>query len=691
MEVGRTDIFNLWNTNGRRADIINAIGLYLRILKKLQDEYPKEKWGNYPRSLAQYRFYKAAIELSPEVFKEHKKIDKFEQEIEPFREQFMSLDASLNLPDTLSTNLDQNIEARARHYTSNLSRLGFTDNTRAISLVGHNFITEHITKDPIENILPLSTLNIIILRQLLKLRIYTNSDENGDRYFYSPCRMAFYLLLNYQNIDKDQFRSIVQGINPYWLEKGKKEDIINNILDISDFVIDKNQIPVAFLSDNKLSRQEFSQHIKNRKSKKAIKTYYDFYSSLYEYRINPSEKTYSALTDIFLTHKNKLNKAFGLGKNIFDVGNRTHSKSYSAFKEANNGHPLLVGNYNQAFYCCYCKSKHIDTAYEYSDTTMRLLSATGVFCFSRALPEISFKNIFALIFNETNLKNSIFGKVSSQEFDEYEKDLSSQFYNEISLCEILGLSTEETKSILAKLGKDETSIKQALETQKENELKKHIKEKYPKEKTMEILNMFSDRGNDQTIKNFVNESATVPTIYEYIMAIAWYYISGENINIYNALNLTLNGDLEPITHAVGGAGDIVVEYPDMNLVVMLEVTLMNKAAQKRGEWEPVLRHSINLNVEKSDQKVITLFVADELDANTINIWRAVSSVPLESSNAQGCAEHIVIMPFTNTEIYKFLSNGTSHTTILDAIQKSYDEINTTIDITWRTKILQSLQ
>ncbi|WP_194849702.1 hypothetical protein [Enterococcus faecium] len=54
--------------------------------------------------------------------------------------------------------------------------------------------------------------------------------------------------------------------------------------------------------------------------------------------------------------------------------------------------------------------------------------------------------------------------------------------------------------------------------------------------------------------------------------------------------------------------------------------------KKRGEWEPVLRHATNLTVDNFDKNVITLFIADELDDNTVNIWRAVASVPLRSSN-----------------------------------------------------------
>lgn len=88
--------------------------------------------------------------------------------------------------------------------------------------------------------------------------------------------------------------------------------------------------------------------------------------------------------------------------------------------------------------------------------------------------------------------------------------------------------------------------------------------------------------------------------------------------------------MRPLSHATGGMGDIVINYK--NLTLMLEVTLMNSQAQKRGEWEPVLRHATNLTVDEYPKNVITLFIADELDDNTVNIWRAVASVKLKASN-----------------------------------------------------------
>ena len=92
-----------------------------------------------------------------------------------------------------------------------------------------------------------------------------------------------------------------------------------------------------------------------------------------------------------------------------------------------------------------------------------------------------------------------------------------------------------------------------------------------------------------------------------------------DFDLYASLNLTLNADFEPVIHAGGGEGDIVIRYEDR--VIQLEVTLMNKQAQKRGEWEPVLRHALNLKADSEPKEVFTFFIADELDRNTINIWR----------------------------------------------------------------------
>lgn len=67
MRIKEGQIFNLMDTNGRRNDVINALQGYLTILDDIQNEQ-KMNWASMPESLAQYEFYRQAIELSPEVF-----------------------------------------------------------------------------------------------------------------------------------------------------------------------------------------------------------------------------------------------------------------------------------------------------------------------------------------------------------------------------------------------------------------------------------------------------------------------------------------------------------------------------------------------------------------------------------------------------------------------------------------------
>lgn len=75
MRIKEGQIFNLMDTNGRRNDVINALQGYLTILDDIQNEQ-KMNWASMPESLAQYEFYRQAIELSPEVFGKHGPYDK---------------------------------------------------------------------------------------------------------------------------------------------------------------------------------------------------------------------------------------------------------------------------------------------------------------------------------------------------------------------------------------------------------------------------------------------------------------------------------------------------------------------------------------------------------------------------------------------------------------------------------------
>lgn len=77
MYIEEKQVFNLMDTNGRRSDVLNAFNIYLQTLQEIKDDYPSEKWSNYPKSIAQFLFYTKAVEKSKDVFKKHGKFDEF--------------------------------------------------------------------------------------------------------------------------------------------------------------------------------------------------------------------------------------------------------------------------------------------------------------------------------------------------------------------------------------------------------------------------------------------------------------------------------------------------------------------------------------------------------------------------------------------------------------------------------------
>lgn len=699
MIIGNNQIFNLMDTNGRRSDVLNALKIYLEILEELKESYPTERWGTYPSSLAQFVFYEKALEKSKDVFKTHSNYDKFIDDLGDDYQTFIDRDEQW-IEDNISRYekvLDEAIEKRARHYTSNLVKMGFTNANRGITEAGYSYLRGVIYRDKLEEILPLDNINVALLRQLSKLKIF-GASVGGKRNYYSPFLMALVLLLDGNPIDEHTFQVIVQGLTPYSSDTIKNavssnsisnEELEESIRDI-DIII-----PIELKGQSDISYETFKNIFKGSKNNETTsKIYFKFFSSLKAFRENKTEKTYSDLIKCFDDESaTSLYKAFGYGKAIFTIGNRGNRYSLERFLRANSKHILLTtANYVDEFYSAYIKSKWIDGIREYSDTTVRLLSATGLFKFKN-LPELSYKEILSLIFDVDELRKNIFGEMSDEEYACYEEDDDCYFGQSVSLVDIFDYSGSDVSDITQKIEKHlgvsaAKDAKTVLKEQKNMAFITHIKTKYPKEKIIELLPLFSDRRKDSYIKKAVNDSATVPTIYEYIIGIAWYYISNEEFDLYGSLNLSLNADFEPVIHAGGGEGDIVCCYDD--IIIMLEVTLMNKQAQKRGEWEPVLRHSLNLKAENEPKETITFFIADELDYNTINIWRAVAAVSLESTNTHTKVDGVIIMPFTNQEILAFLEKSVYYKDIVNTVKTSFAAVPQITDVKWHEEVIASL-
>lgn len=697
-------VFNLFDTNGRRKDTINAYKIYTNILEQVYEESESSVWGRYPNESTQFRFYELAIENSPEIFKDHQKYDNFVKALEnPFiKSEFDKKDISY-LKKTgslkkLYTDLDNAIEGRARHYSSNLVKIGLADEQRQISPVGKSWIHgKKLRRSRFESLLPIDETNLMFLRQLLKLRVYT---KDGEKY-YSPMMMAMYILLNNPRVSQDLFITMIQMLNPY--KTVELSTFVREFLDGNAEKLEKEYI--SFDSNEEfdevvsepipMSEEVFEKHFKNGKNKKDIKVYREFYDCLVEFNVKQTKETLQKIVELFLDNKkkSKINKAFGFGYNVFAFDKRDKT-SVSKFKELNKGLDILTNdNLNQKLFLRFQVSKRHDGIREYGDVTRRVMKVTGIISFKNGVVELAQHDLWKKFFDNINIENLIFGESTTEAYEGYEKEMTSPFLNHLTIEEIFDYKEKNVEKIISEI-KDklklssEEEIRKTLLNQTSKAFIQHIEKNYPKEKILEILPLFSDRRNDSKIQEMVAKNTDVPTIFEYIVGIAWYHISSQKFDLFSSLNLSMSADFEPETHAGGGAGDIVIDYGDY--ILMLEVTLMNKQAQKRGEWEPVLRHATNLTIESVPKGVTTLFIADELDKNTINIWRAVATVPLQSSRTKEFTKSVTVMPLKNEELVKMLDDGIDDTVLLERIKESFNQLSTDFNMKWREEILANI-
>lgn len=694
MKVKEGQIFNLMDTNGRRNDVINALQGYLSILDEIQNKRNMH-WDSMPGSLAQYEFYRQAVELSPDVFGKHEPYDKLMKELKK-NSAFLTAVENEDLDwiqshrksyGKLIGQFDLGIEDRARHYTSNLVKLGFTDETRRISPVGELLLClNKLKKDELERMLPIDGVNVVYLRQLLKLRLY---DTKGER-FYSPFHLAVYALLKRQRLSYNEFSELVQGLSPY-SDFSQIEEYVENYREGDIVAGNKIPVPSDLRTSSKLTKTVFQVRFKNRKSFTAVEIYWNFYNLLWEFSVSKDSDSLNQLLTCYENHKTMLNKAFGCGQNIFSqkAGERPSAEAFLKKYQK-----LFISNLNEYLYLQFQLSKKLDQIREYSDTTRRIFKATGIISFTNGYVELAYRELCSCIFEEPVIKAGIAGSVSKEKHQSYES--YDPFYCSVtSLSRILGYDKPETRKVKTQIqlyfpGVSLEEIPVIVKDRRRQEFAEFVETAYPMDRVKEILGLFENRNSDKQIKEAVSPDATVPTIYEYMVGIAWYYFSGKRIDLLSSYNLTLSADFEPLVHAGGGQGDIVI-YEDRK-VVMLEATLMNAGSQKRGEWEPVLRHSINLKIDEetaaTGREVTSFFIADQFDYNTINIWKAVAAVPLQSSTDKDkFTDHVVIMPVSTRELASLMERSADYDEIIASVHALFEADRRDFDLEWRDKFM----
>lgn len=710
MKLESKHVFNMWDTNGRRKDYTNAYTIYLGIL---HDDFETDRfqWNSLRggSSIGQYYFYKRAVESSPEIFKNTNKLFKFQKWLDKYNlmDSFLNGDyttlksAQDGVP--MLSSLDKNIEARARHFTSNLVKIGFATEDRQITPAGNDYLSSNTHIDSLESLFPTKKRNLVLLRQIAKFRVYSRD----SKVYFSPFFLLLSILLKHKRMNKSDLFSAISLIDPNFLLNNWSayiDDLGNSTYsEIEDKyhtrMFQNISKKISYSDDKELPYESFKKIFKNNKSKQQIPTYYNFYKANRKFSIDHSQKSLDKLLNILDSPKNRaaLNKAFNFGRSIYKI-NGKKSRTVAAFIDENleNQDLLRLGAKNRIYINRFKFAKRHDQIKEYRMSFERLVDATGAIRTINGITTLKQPKIWTSLNEYFDFEKNISFTMDSQMSKLHDNFISSDFGNNTSLLKILGLNSQK-KDVLAKIQKsynnaDLNEIKKSILNESNHDFINFIKSEYKKERVISLLSLFENRNNDPIIQESIGTEADIPTIFEWLVGIAWFYISKETYDVFSSYNMSMTGDFLPDVHAGGGKGDIVIQYK--NWTLLLEVTLMNKNAQKRGEWEPVLRHSVNLTVseQKKQRDVYTYFIADTLDFNTINIWRAVAMVPLESTDTSDKSSGVFIFPFLTSNLCKWLDNSkVTEQSIKLSVKNSYSKLNSNFDRDWHQKLLTTIE
>lgn len=303
-----------------------------------------------------------------------------------------------------------------------------------------------------------------------------------------------------------------------------------------------------------------------------------------------------------------------------------------------------VANY---FFDLIYISRYENNLNDYYDQNRYYLGLTGVFTFES--DHVYLSKIFNMLLQTQNYIE-VLKEISNCKI---EMDSLDYMFEAPEIKESFRQNGVESSYDLNRLQYEENKSK----------LNKLLTDKFKRHSVMEILSLFKTRDDDK-IQKSVSTNATVPTIFEYITAIAWYYIDNNNIDAILKAGLSLDSNMLPKSHAVGGSSDFEIIYEDH--VLMIEVTLTDNTNQRRAEMESVSRHlgNILLSIEENKrEKSYGIFIAPHLDRNVLNDFRARRATYWE--NSSGYIKGMDILPIDTDDLIEILKSN-----------KKYDELRT---------------
>lgn len=576
----------------------------------------------------------------------------------------------------LTTGDDKVKYKAAREKTSGLVDLGLINENHRLTDVGKKVLSISKSNNyKSDNQLLISKDSYVYLKQLLKTSV---KKVGGVR----PLIVLIYLFSKLGYLSYDEFTYLAPLCTSYdnteWMiaeieaVRAKKKSIDDIIADFLLLRPNYQEALKHFHSAKIIDENLMCVIGMNRKSRKGKKNYDRTYYSLFnELRKVFVDGDVSRCCEIY-----KATSSITIGlwwrKLLFNTtSSKEISKSplehlrKSAFSDVHDEEML-----KDVFFRTMHLFKVKSTLQDYFDLNRRYLNIANVMIFENEQVKLDLvpKQFFASAIDE--LYKSAYSASDLLEFDCTMEEI----------CPALKFDKKEVLVRLNKeLGIELKTIDEAyseIEKRRYARFKTMVDTRFTNDDLLGLLDDFDNRNDDEISKK-VTDNADTPTIFEYILGIIWYKVSGYKGRILDYMKLSLDANLLPITHAAGGEADIVYEYGETKdypaHTLLLEATLADSTNQRRMEMEPVSRHLGNHLLRTQNKSSYCLFATNYLDKNVISDFRMRKVMPFYDTRDE--SRYVIgmkIIPLQTSDLKKIIVAGKKYADLYKKYDRAYE-------------------
>lgn len=559
----------------------------------------------------------------------------------------------------------------AREKTSGLVDIGLITNDRLITEAGRELLKLTNSGDfKTNNLFNINSDSFVYLRQLLK----TSIDVSGN--IVRPFIVTVKCLTELEYLSYDEFtyfvplikdeesaKEIISDIKLYRERKIKLEDIIyKRLMQMHNYQLAKEMFVTSDIDEDLICLIGM-----NRKSRSYDKQYYKLYENIKNIFLDGGNDYESLLNSA----KSIKQRPGALWRNlIFKTTNVVAIRKNGA-NSINSQCPFLNCKSEQDLKEIFFKYLHVfkakATLADYFDLNRRYFNITDTIIFEDCMikldmiPKYYFKELIDVLYKVAFIKdNNLQANVELETISKaFQLDINRVYE---SLSKDLGITLKSPEQAATYVNDERY--------RRFNEL---IDKKFSDSILIELLNCFEKR-DDKRIEELVTDEATIPTIFEYILGIIWYKVSERQGNILEFMQLSLEANLLPKTHAAGGYADIIYEYEACisypKHTLLLEATLADGTNQRRMEMEPVSRHLGDYRIRYNNPFDYSLFVSTYLDKNVISDFRYRKIIPYTRDEETITGMKIISM---DTEsLKKIIENNIKYKYLYEVFDKYHE-------------------